>query len=162
MNKDQKQQFDELLDLYLGKEATEQNEEKLMKLLDEVADEHMPEGMEQRLESFIQDLDDDEEEAPVVQLQPKAKQEYSVVSYFRRYAIAACMVLVVGLGIALHQWGSGSEFTDTCSSPAEAEAQMMRALTMFNTRTQQGLDEARVQIENPVKQTDYSRFISFE
>lgn len=161
MNKDQKQQFDELLDLYLGNEATEQNEEELMKLLDEVADEHMPEGMEQRLESFIQDLDDDDE-IPVVQLQPKAKPEYSLVGYFRRYAIAACMVLVVSLGIALHQWGNGSEFTDTCSTPAEAEAQLMRALTMISSRSQQGLDEAFQQMAAPVNQQDLSRYISFE
>ena len=55
MNKINKQKFDELLDLYIDHDASDQDEEQLMKMLDEIADDYMSEGMEQRLESFIED-----------------------------------------------------------------------------------------------------------
>lgn len=160
MNKMKEQQFDELLDRYLNKEVSSEEEQELMGLLDDVADEFMPEGMEQRLESFIEDLDDDE--VPETVLKPKSGNGLSMISYFRHYAAAACVVLILGIGFAISQTGQQNSYTDTCSTPAEAEAQMLRALTMLNSHSQQGLDEARQRIENPVKQTDYSRFISFE
>lgn len=160
MNKMKEQQFDELFDRYLNKEVSAEEEQELMGLLDDVADEFMPEGMEQRLESFIEDLDDDE--APETILKPEKGKGLSMISYFRHYAAAACVALILGIGFTVSQIGQKNSFTDTCSSPVEAETQMLRALTMLNSHSQQGLDEARQRIENPVKQTDYSRFISFE
>ena len=136
MNKINNQKFDELLDLYIEHDASAKDEEQLMKMLDEIADDYMPEGMEQRLESFIEDLD--KEEAPVVAL--------------------------VGIGVAIGNMPLGNnDFADTCNSPAEAEAQMMRALTMLSYHSQKGIDEARQLMETPVQQQpDYSRFFSLE
>ena len=161
MNKINNQKFDELLDLYIDRDASAKDEEQLMKMLDEIADDYMPEGMEQRLESFIEDLD--EEVAPVVTLEPKADKGYTFTSYFRKYAVAACAVLVIGIGVAIGQLLVGSsDFTDTCSTPAEAEAQMMRALTMLSSRSQGGIDEARQLIESTIQQPDYSRYFSLD
>ena len=162
MNKINNQKFDELLDLYIDHDASDQDEEQLMKMLDEIADDYMPEGMEQRLESFIEDLDKDE--APAVALEPKTEKGYTLTSYFRKYAAAACAVMVIGIGVAIGNMPSGNnDFTDTCNSPAEAEAQMMRALTMLSYHSQKGIDEARQLMETPVQQQpDYSRFFSLE
>ena len=162
MNKINNQKFDELLDLYIDHDASDQDEEQLMKMLDEIADDYIPEGMEQRLESFIEDLD--EEVVQPVALEPKADKGYTLTSYFRKYAVAACAVLVIGIGVAIGQLLVGSsDFTDTCNSPAEVEAQMMRALTMLSYHSQKGIDEARQLMETPVQQQpDYSRFFSLE
>ena len=161
MNKINNQKFDELLDLYIDRDASAKDEEQLMKMLDEIADDYMPEGMEQRLESFIEDLDEDV--APAVALEPKADKGYTLTSYFRKYAAAACAVLVVGIGVAIGYMNVGSsDFTDTCSTPAEAEAQMMRALTMLSSNSQRCMDEARQRIEDTMQQPDYSRYFSID
>ena len=162
MNKINNQKFDELLDLYIDRDASAKDEEQLMKMLDEIADDYMPEGMEQRLESFIEDLDKDE--APAVALEPQTEKGHTLTSYFRKYAVAACAVLVIGIGVAIGSMTSGNnDFYDTCNSPAEAEAQMMRALTMLSYHSQKGIDEARQLMETPVQQQpDYSRFFSLE
>ena len=154
MNKIQEQQFDDLLDKFLEGKTTGQEADDLMDLLDDVADEYMPEGMEARLESFVQDLDQPEQKvAPVIHH-----------NFIHRYAIAACAALVLAVGLAFHVDAKNNAFTDTCSTPEEAETQMIRALTMLNSRSQQGIDDALEMMERPVQQRDLdlSKYINFE
>ena len=161
MKKDNYQRFDEMLDGYIHHNVDSQEEEQLMKMLDVIADKCMPDGMEQRLEKLIDGLAD--EDAPVAVVAPKTSDGFALTSYFRKYAAAACAVLVIGIGVAVgHMAGGADPFSDTCSTPVEAEAQMMRALTMLSTHSQKGMNEARRHIEAPRQQTDYSRYFSFE
>lgn len=160
MKPNKTQQLDDLLERYLDKEASPTEETELMDLLDEIADEHMSEGMDERLEAFIQNLE--EPEAPVIAFEPRVEKGHHLTQFIRKYAIAACAALVLVIGITLHQYERSNAFTDTCGTPAEAEAQMMRALTMLSTCSQKGIDNAMDRIEDPIGQSDFSRFINFE
>lgn len=160
MNKKQEQQLDDLLERYLTQEASEGEEQDLMDLLDEVADEYMPEGMEERLESFIQDLD--KTETPVVRIEPRVKKGFAHTTFYWKYATAACVVLALGISIALQHWGGSETFADTCKTPEEAQTQMLRALTMISTRSQQGMDDAIDMMDRPMQQKDMSKYFSFE
>lgn len=143
--------------------------DELLAELRDIANEQLmsevevPEGLEQRLEKFVQNLE--ELETPEISFEPKKQKGFATTSFFRRYAIAACASLIFVLGISLHflfQPEQEFVFKDTCKTPEEAEMQLARALTILGTHTANSLECVQEQIDRVSAQPDYSRFITFE
>ena len=161
MNRDK--ELDKLLDLYTNQEAAPNEEQELMAMLDEIAEEHMPEGLETRLEALIESFDAEENsslhETPVVQLRPKHNH---LLLNIRKYSIAACAIILLAVGLIFNQLGNKTSFSDTCSTPAEAQEQMMLALTMLSSHSHQSMNSALELLEQPVTSNNLNKYIDFE
>lgn len=178
----------QLLDRYYGGETTSQEEAELQALLqenvklpeilqadaelflqmrgisnlatqqaEEEAMAHLPEGFEERLQQTIDRL-----AAPGIQIQPRQKRNLLWVR-----TAAACASFVVVIGAAIGYLASSEQFvdpfTDTCSTTAQAEFQLNRALSLVNTFSQAGLSEARIETqEQSSVSIPGSKFISFD
>lgn len=110
---------------------------------------------EARLEAMIGALAE-AEAAPVVPLRPRR----------RWWAVAASAAVLLGLGATAWHTLRPAEpeaFADTCTTPAEAEAELCRALAMITSRTGAGIDKIEAagrRANRPSRAAE--KYISFE
>lgn len=148
--------------------------EKLQQLLDELssayddallaeAEEHLPEGFDDRMQKFIGQLEKPAKPSVILEAKHPSKG-FPRFGFWRRYAAAcvfAAAILSGSLGAFYMTQTSEPAFTDTCRTPQEAEFQMNRALAMINQKSRQGIEEAQEQIDRSrsIKPTkDYSKY----
>lgn len=131
---------------------------------EEEALNHLPEGFEDRLKASLRSLEEAEHTLSV-----ETPSEPRILPWARRIvlsrAFAACLSLVIVLGIAVGFLADPAvdPFLDTCTTPEQAEFQLNRALTLVNTMSKAGLNEARVDTpESTPVVLPSNRFISFE
>ena len=94
-----------------------------------------PQGMEQRLENLIDQWDTQERRTI------KAEKRRNTLRLQWIGNIAACLLLLFGAGWYLSDQGTHSTAQDTCATPEEAYAQAEKALVMFSTVLNKGMNQ---------------------
>lgn len=151
--------IEKLLDRYYNGESTEAEEQALKRFFveEKVPDEleidqqifmqlqqasEVPSTMGTRLSDLIDHWEAQEQ-------CPKEKHHFRPSIYLQRIgSIAACILLLLGVGWHLHQ-SRPSVRQDTYSTPEEAYVQVEKALTMFSIALNKGI----TQMETLQKQT---------
>lgn len=138
----------------------------------EEAEQLVPEGMDSRLEATLLRLEQQEQptlrpETNVNSAQLRIGEKPPRIGFRWTRLAAACvaLVVVVTAGIRFYTTGTESQplFTDTCSTPQEAEIQLNRALAMLNSKSQSGLEQVSDHLETfTASNRDISRFIQFD
>lgn len=136
----------------------------------------VPEGMDRRLAETLQKLASEQLQIgttvehvsePMLRIGEKPPRSGFRLSYL----VAACVACAVVLAIGLKHVPSDPKnvaqvavgFTDTCSSPQEAEFQMNRALAMLNSKSQSGLGQANEHLENlSAAKVEISKYVTFD
>lgn len=132
----------------------------------------VPEGMDSRLEATLLRLEQQEQQsfrpeinADSAQLRIGEKPPCIGFRWTRLAAACVALAVVVTAGIRIYSSGTESQplFTDTCSTPQEAEIQLNRALAMLNSKSQSGLEQVSDHLETfTASNRDISRFIQFD
>lgn len=132
----------------------------------------VPEGMDSRLEATLLRLEQQEQQslrpeinADSAQLRIGEKPPRIGFRWTRLAAACVALAVVVTAGIRIYSSGTESQplFTDTCSTPQEAEIQLNRALAMLNSKSQSGLEQVSEHLETfTASNRDISRFIQFD
>lgn len=138
----------------------------------EEAENLVPEGMDSRLEATLLRLEQQEQQslrpeinADSAQLRIGEKPPRIGFRWTRLAAACVALAVVVTAGIRIYSSGTESQplFTDTCSTPQEAEIQLNRALAMLNSKSQSGLEQVSDHLETfTASNRDISRFIQFD
>ena len=155
---------EELLDRVLKESKVEYDELWMAE-----AESHMPEGMEERLKATIAALEAEENAeypsiAPVIQMSPMSQTQPPQVGQRLWKRVAACIVVIIALGIGYNMHGSNNAFADTCKTPEEAQQQLERALGLLNAHSTKAIDMADETLQQATapRQRDLSKYISFE
>ncbi len=130
------------------------------------AESQMPEGMEERLLATIQKLEEEEQteistEAPVIRMTPQRHSQPPRAGQRLWIRVAACVAILLAIGIGYNMQGTNNAFADTCKTPEEAQMQLERALTLLSKNAQaiDRADETLQQAKQP-QGSSLSRFIT--
>lgn len=123
------------------------------------AESQMPEGMELRLKATIDDLEAQEvlnesQTAPVIKMarQDQTEPPKSRLKFWHK--TAACIAVLLAIGIGYNIQGSNNAFADTCKTPEEAQLHLERALVLLSKngkaidKAEETLQQARTPQEN--------------
>jgi len=132
------------------------------------AESQMPEGMEERLLATIQKLEAEEKEkelatTPIIKMEPQRHTQPPQSKQRFWIRVAACLTIILALGLGYNQHSSNNAFADTCKTPEEAQMQLERALTLLskNKAAIQTADETIQQATQP-KESILSKFITIK
>lgn len=130
------------------------------------AESQMPEGMEERLLATIQKLEEEEQtvistEAPVIRMTTQRHSQPPRAGQRLWIRVAACVAILLAIGIGYNMQGTNNAFADTCKTPEEAQMQLERALTLLSKNAQaiDRADETLQQAKQP-QGSSLSRFIT--
>lgn len=132
------------------------------------AESQMPEGMEERLLATINRLEAETQQevkmvTPVIQMTPEKQSQppQIVMKLWKR--VAACVAVILAIGIGYNLQGSNNAFADTCKTPEEAQMQLERALTLLskNGKAIDKADETLQQATQPHEDI-LSKFITIQ
>lgn len=132
------------------------------------AESQMPEGMEERLLATINRLEAETQQevkmvTPVIQMTPEKQSQppQIVMKLWKR--VAACVAVILAIGIGYNLQGSNNAFADTCKTPEEAQMQLERALTLLskNGKAIDKADETLQQATQPHEDL-LSKFITIQ
>lgn len=132
------------------------------------AESQMPEGMEERLLATINRLEAETQQevkmvTPVIQMAPEKQTQPPQIGMKLWKRVAACVVVILAIGIGYNLQGSNNAFADTCKTPEEAQMQLERALTLLskNGKAIDKADETLQQATQPHEDI-LSKFITIQ
>lgn len=132
------------------------------------AESQMPEGMEDRLLATINRLEAETQQevkmvTPVIQMAPEKQTQPPQIGMKLWKRVAACVAVILAIGIGYNLQGSNNAFADTCKTPEEAQMQLERALTLLskNGKAIDKADETLQQATQPHEDI-LSKFITIQ
>lgn len=132
------------------------------------AESKMPEGMEERLLATINRLEAETQQevkmvTPVIQMAPEKQTQPPQIGMKLWKRVAACVAVILAIGIGYNLQGSNNAFADTCKTPEEAQMQLERALTLLskNGKAIDKADETLQQATQPHEDI-LSKFITIQ
>lgn len=132
------------------------------------AESQMPEGMEERLLATINRLEAETQQevkmvTPVIQMTPEKQTQPPQIGMKLWKRVAACVAVILAIGIGYNLQGSNNAFADTCKTPEEAQMQLERALTLLskNGKAIDKADETLQQATQPHEDI-LSKFITIQ
>lgn len=132
------------------------------------AESQMPEGMEERLLATINRLEAETQQevkmvTPVIQMTPEKQSQPPQIGMKLWKRVAACVAVILAIGIGYNLQGSNNAFADTCKTPEEAQMQLERALTLLskNGKAIDKADETLQQATQPHEDL-LSKFITIQ
>lgn len=132
------------------------------------AESQMPEGMEERLLATINRLEAETQQevkmvTPVIQMTPEKQSQPPQIGMKLWKRVAACVAVILAIGIGYNLQGSNNAFADTCKTPEEAQMQLERALTLLskNGKAIDKADETLQQATQPHEDI-LSKFITIQ
>jgi len=132
------------------------------------AESQMPEGMEERLLATIEKLEADEKEkvqaeAPIIKMATRTEKQPPQIGQKLWKRVAACVAIILAIGIGYNLQGTNNAFADTCKTPEEAQIQLERALSLLskNKAAIQTADETLQQATQP-QESALSKFITIK
>ncbi len=132
------------------------------------AESKVPEGMEERLLATIEKLESEAEQetktdAPVIKMSLQKEVQPPQIGMRLWKRVAACVVVLLTIGVVYNLQGSNNAFADTCKTPEEAQIQLERALTLLskNGKAIDKADETIQQAKQP-RENALSRFITIQ
>ena len=156
---------DEALDRLLADAKVEFDEAWLKE-----AESHIPAGFDLRLQATLdrlaqQDTPTISAEQPAIEpAQEAPTQPPRLTTHRIWWRIAACTVLLLGIGMGWQLSTQEEVFVDTCSTPEEAEMHLERALVMLNMNGKRAVKQAKKSLRetNEIQNRAQNKFITFE
>lgn len=131
--------------------------------------DHVPADFDMRLQATLDALQPKEETnttspAPVIDMTIRKQVDPPQIGQKLWKRVAACIAIILALGVGYNMHGSNNAFADTCKTPEEAQQQLERALSLLNTHTNKAIDMADETLQQATapRQRDLSKYISFE
>lgn len=132
------------------------------------AESKMPEGMEERLLATINRLEAETQqevliETPIIEMEPEHVVQPPRIGQRLWIRVAACVAIILAIGVGYNMHGTNNAFADTCKTPEEAQMQLERALQLLskNGKAIDKADETLQQATQPHEDV-LSKFITIQ
>lgn len=134
-------ELDSLLDRFASDEITDSEQQQLVNEIASAPAPAIPDGLEQRLTSTIDSLDDSDRTRRAITVTPRRRLPVRIIA-----GIAASVAVVIALGVHMFTSPVPAPPTplDTCATPEEAYVEAQKALLIFASALDKGMSQVEV------------------
>lgn len=134
-------ELDSLLDRFASNEITDSEQQQLVNEIMSGPAPAIPDGLEQRLDSTIDSLDDSDRTRRALTVAPHRRFPARI---FIGIAASVAVLIALGVHMSTPQATAVTTPVDTCATPEEAYAEAQKALLIFASALDKGMRQVEV------------------